>query len=166
MSIIIGIDNGLDGGVVFLSGDGKVLAKYVMPTIGNKINGKRSYVVPEMARMILRHCDEDTKAYLELAQAMPKQGVSSMFSIGFGFGLWQGVLTALAIPFEVVGPRAWQKVMFEGVDKTDTKKASALVANRLSPQTDWKATERCKTQHDGLTDAFCLAEYGRTKIHL
>lgn len=155
--IIIGVDNGLDGGIVGLSLDGKVVINEIMPTIdGEK---KRTYDIPSMVR-VLRGLEVGA-AYLERAQAMPGQGVSSMFSIGYGFGLWQGLMTALEIPFVVVGPKAWQKVIFEGVDKTDTKKASALVAQRLHPEIDWRATERCRTIHDGKTDAYGIAEYGR-----
>lgn len=47
-------------------------------------------------------------AYLEQQSARPKQGVASTFSTGFGFGLWVGLLTALAIPFAIVPPRRWR----------------------------------------------------------
>jgi len=157
---IIGIDNGLDGGIVILGDSGLVVEKHITPVIGVSGKGKRAYDVPGMTR-ILRPYTENTKVFIERAQAMPGQGVSSMFSIGYGYGLWTGILTALAIPFEVVGPRTWQGQMFAGINKTDTKRASAVVASRLSPQTDWRANEKCRVPHDGLTDSYCIAEYGR-----
>ena len=95
---------------------------------------------------------------------MPGQGVRSTFSIGFGFGIWQGLLTALQMPFELVSPQRWQREMFAGVNRDDTKAASALVAQRLRPDVDWRATPRCRKPHDGLTDAFCIAEYGRRRL--
>jgi crossover junction endodeoxyribonuclease RuvC len=162
--LIIGIDNGLDGAIIGLNVDGAVVMKEVMPTVGLHQKGKRAYDLPAMA--LLLHGIEDVHVYLERAQAMPGQGVSSTFSIGYGYGAWQGILTALQMPFTIVGPREWQKVMFEGVDKTDTKKASALIARRLQPGTDWRASERARTPHDGLTDAYCIAEYGRRKERL
>lgn len=157
--IIIGIDNGLDGGIVAVDLEGTVVIKEVMPVIDGE---KRAYDIQGMKNIVKGL--EIGMAYLERAQAMPGQGVSSTFSIGYGFGLWQGILSAYNIPFTIVGPRAWQKVMFEGIDKTDTKKASALVCSRLHPSVDWRKNERCRTQHDGLTDAFCIAEYGRRVI--
>lgn len=40
---------------------------------------------------------------------MPKQGVSSCFSIGESFGIVQGVLAALNSTTEIVTPQAWKK---------------------------------------------------------
>lgn len=164
----IGIDNGLDGGVVTLDETGRVIEKHVTPTIGVAGKGKRAYDVPAMMRILQASAPGTalSKAYLERAQAMPGQGVSSMFSIGYGYGLWTALLTAMNIPFEVVGPRTWQGQMFSGMNRDDTKRASALVAARLSPGTDWRANDRCRVPHDGLTDSFCIAEWGRcNSIH-
>lgn len=159
--IVIGIDNGLDGGIVAIASDGLLISS-VTPTLGT---GKRSYDVQHMADTLRDVVDAnaggDCMAFLERAQAMPGQGVSSMFSIGFGFGIWQGLLTALRVPFEIVSPRKWQNEMFVGINRTDTKAASALVAQRLRPDVDWRASPRCRKPHDGLTDAYCIAEYGR-----
>ncbi len=163
----IGIDNGKDGAVVVIDETGRVLEKHVAPVIGD---GKREYDVSAMVRILKPYehslvggltFSDGAFCWLEAAQAMPKQGVSSTFSIGLGYGLWQGILTALGIPFATVRPRIWQDQMFRGINHDDTKKASALIASRLSPDTDWRASDRCKIPHDGLTDAYCIAEYGR-----
>lgn len=74
------------------------------------------------------------------------------------------LLTALCVPFEIVSPRKWQSDMFVGINRNDTKAASALVAQRLRPDVDWRASPRCRKPHDGLTDAFCIAEYGRRRM--
>lgn len=50
-------------------------------------------------------------AYIERAQAMPKQGVRSMFTYGVGFGILLGVLAALDIPWTPVGAAAWKRAM-------------------------------------------------------
>ena len=164
--MIIGIDNGLDGGVSYLDPNGNV-GLDVMPTVGGEGGGKRSYDIQSMVRILNKirtlasgfgwgiHC------YLEHAQAFPGQGVSSMFSVGLGFGLWQGILSALFVPYTLVRPQAWQKVMFEGLDRSDTKKCSALVVSRLYPGTDFRASDKCRKAHEGLTDATCIAAYGK-----
>lgn len=159
--LIIGVDNGLDGAIVALNSTGQVQLREVTPTIGT---GKREFDDREMARILA----SVTSAYaatvfLERAQAMPGQGVSSMFSVGLGYGLWRGIIAAAGVPVEIVSPRAWQSVMFAGVNKDDTKAASAIVASRLSPG-DWRKNERCRVAHDGLTDAYCIAEYGRRQL--
>ena len=165
----IGIDNGLDGGIVVLDGEGKVIERRVMLVL-DEGKGKRAYFVPEMVRILLPYAGSEdgvcgSCAFLERAQAMPKQGVSSTFSIGYGFGLWQGILSSLMIPYRIVSPRTWQDAMFRDLDRTNTKRASALVSSRISPGTDWRGTERSRKPHSGLTDAFCIAEYARIQDH-
>jgi len=161
--VVIGIDNGLDGGLVALSSKGVVWME-VTPTIGK---GKRSFDLSGMRRsLVVLKSDArgDLIVGLERAQAMPGQGVSSTFSTGFGHGLWQGLLVGIGIPFELVSPQKWQRTMFEGINRTDTKAASALVAQRLRPDVDWRASPRCRKSHDGLTDAFCIAEFLRRRL--
>lgn len=156
---VIGIDNGLDGALVCLTP--KDIAKLVMPTLGGG-DTKREYDVDSILGFIL--CYRPDHIFLEKAQAMPGQGVSSMFSIGNGYGIMRGIIGALKIPHTLVHPKTWQKVMFKDVAKTDTKAASVAVCKRLFPQLDWKATERCKKPHDGLTDAALIAAYGMREL--
>ena len=162
--VYIGIDNGLDGAIVVLDAQGRVLRKAVMPTLGQEGKGKREYDEQGIVRILTDWIEHDPTVFLERAQAMPKQGVSSTFSIGKGYGTIRGILAALRFPYEIVGPRDWQKVMFAGVDHSDTKRASAVVAGRLAPDEDWRATDRSRVPHDGQTDAFCIAEHGRRKL--
>ena len=61
---VIGIDNGLSGGIVMVSEEG-VLEKYPMPTI--KVGKKNQYDVNQIARLI-RHLSPD-KLAIEKAQA-------------------------------------------------------------------------------------------------
>ena len=163
--MVAGVDNGLDGGIVRLDHNGRVLKKWVMPVVGRKGDGKRQYDIPAMVA-IARELDDPQlrdQVFIERAQAMPGQGVSSMFSIGYGFGIWQGILTAVGVPFEIVSPQVWQKVIFSGMSAKTPKKESYLVAARLVPEESWLATEKSRVPHDGLTDAFCIAEYGRRR---
>lgn len=153
---ILGIDNGLDGGLVVVD-DGKILAKKVTPTVTVKAS-KREFNAVEIVTFI-RDLKPD-HIFLEKAQAMPGQGVSSMFSIGLGYGLYRGILTALYLPFTLVHPKTWQGLMFRDLPKGDTKAMSYIVCMRLWPKEDWKASERCKKPHDGLTDAAMIAGYG------
>ena len=98
--------------------------------------------------------------YLEKAQAMPKQGVSSVFTYGDHFGQLQGILISLGIPYQLVTPQAWQKTMFAGTATTlKPKKRALIAATRLYPHQDWRAHEGCRVAHDGIVDAALLATY-------
>ncbi len=155
---ILGIDNGLDGGLAILDAAGAILQREVMPTVTVKAS-KREHDESAIVRFL--KASAPGHAFIEKAQPMPEQGVTSTFSIGRGYGLLRGMLSALGIPYTLVHPRTWQKVMFRDQPKTDTKAMSVLIAGRLWPATDWRATGRCKNAHHGLTDAALLAEYGR-----
>ena len=157
---VMGIDNGLDGALVCLNSDGGI-SKLVMPTIESG-TGKREYDVQVIVGFVL--CYRPDHVFLEKAQAMPGQGVSSMFSIGNGYGIMRGIIGALSIPHTLVHPKTWQKVMFKDVPKQDTKAASVKVCKRLFPQLDWKASDRCRKAHDGLTDAALIAAYGMREL--
>jgi len=149
MTVYIGIDPGLNGAVGQLW-EGHTFV-YRTPTI--TVKKRHQCDVQEMTRT-LRRCLEHSSevfAVLEAAHARPGQGVVSMFSFGMGYGMWQGILAALGIPYQLVSPQAWKKVLLRDTDKS--KGAAKLVASRLWP-TLGKLT-------DGEAEALLLAEFGR-----
>lgn len=184
---ILGIDNGLDGGLVLLSDIEldqvkraveaaaqsqmpgpvnqpmwRIQGRLVMPTLNAGTAGRREY---DLATIVdCMNAWKPTHAFIERAHGMPGQGISSTFSIGKGFGIMLGLLAAMKIPTQVVSAQTWQKVMFEGIARDDTKAASLLVAQRLFPGVDWRASAACRKAHHGLTDAALLAEYGRRSL--
>jgi hypothetical protein len=162
-----GIDPGKDGALVIIDGPSFApeIHQFVTPTLGK---GKREYDLQGMRALLCSHALEHV--WIERAQGMRRtvlgrtQGVSSTFSIGAGFGMWLGLLAGLRIPFDVVSSQVWQKAMFLGVSGSDTKAKAAIVAQRLHPHVPWTRTSRCTTFHEGLVDAFCIAEYGRRQM--
>ncbi len=162
--IYIGIDPGLAGGMAQL-GDSVFIDLAVpivdrtttMPTITiKKAKGqKREYDIHAIVEW-LRAIPTDQKccAALELVHSMPKQGVASSFHFGKGFGIIQGILCALNIPYELVTPQRWMKLMLEGRPKG--KGSSIIKVKELFPEMrDLKRTEH------GKADAILLAEYLR-----
>ena len=91
---------------------------------------------------------------------MPEQGVTSTFSMGHGLGLWEGILSALGVPYQMVTPQAWKKAMMAGQEKE--KDASRQVAMRLFPSTIPKLSLK---KHHGRSDALLIAEYLRRQHH-
>ena len=163
MSIFCGIDNGIGGGLAFYDSEKNVLEAMPMPIVSvKKAKGnKNEYSIAEIVGILTSR--PITFAVIERAQAFPGQGVVSMFNIGRGFGIMEGMLAALEIPYMVVHSKTWQKKMFEGVAHTDTKQASVLVAQRLFPGVKFVGSDRATKLHNGMTDAALMAYYG-TKI--
>jgi crossover junction endodeoxyribonuclease RuvC len=86
----------------------------------------------------------------EQVHAMPKQGVTSVFSFGRSRGVVEGVIAALELPSLAVPPSRWKRDLGVTADKT----ACRAVASRLLP-----AGASCWTlkRDDGLAEAALLA---------
>lgn len=96
---------------------------------------------------------------VEKVHAMPKQGVRSMFSFGQRLGEIEGVLQTLAIPYELVRPREWQKNA--GIPVKSTKHVIADILLKLYPTVDLYGPRGALK--DGRSDALGLAHYIRVK---
>ncbi len=96
--------------------------------------------------------------FIEKVHAMPKQGVSSTFKFGMGYGLVIGVCEALGIPYRLVTPQAWKKVVLAGTAKD--KDAAVSFVRRAYPGVDLIPGKK-RVPHDGIADAMCIAEFGR-----
>lgn len=161
VTLFLGIDPGLQGGMCFINepipGTIHNIDVRATPTIGDK-----DYDVQEMKNLITRYESQDIFATIETQIALPGQGLTSTLQTGKGFGILIGLLAGLGVPYQIVGAQQWQKKIFTGVPaKLDTKDKSIIVAKRLFPHLDFRRTERSTKAHDGLTDACCIAEYGR-----
>ena len=146
--MIVGIDPGKAGGIAAIDHD--AAHAIPMPVIGKEIDGH------ELAA-VLRNLSPDT-VIIEKSQAMPGQGVTSMFNYGAGFGRLLGVCEALGIPYRLVTPQAWKKTVLAGTAKD--KDAAVAFVRRAYPSIDL-TPGRKRVPHDGMADAVCLAEYGR-----
>jgi hypothetical protein len=140
---ILGIDPGVTGGIACLYPDGTIVAEDI-PTAGGCVD------VDTLARRIRELAPR--LAIIEKAQAMPKQGVVSVFRYGAAFGALCAVTAICEISTHLVSPRKW-KTHF-GLD-ADKEKSRAL-AIRLWPGAGCFAR---KKDH-GRSEAALLARYG------
>ena len=145
--IYIGIDPGKNGGIAILSD--------TIPDVTVRVFSEDELL--HICKTFRKTFNEDCKCVLEKVNAMPGQGVVSMFNFGQNYGFIQGVLKAYSIPFELVTPQKWKKEF----SCTSDKNTSIEVCKRLFPNVNLKATERCKKDHDGIAEALLIAEYGR-----
>ena len=93
-------------------------------------------------------------AVIEQVHAMPGQGVVSMFNFGKNYGWYQGLLTALRIPYALVTPATWKKGVVFPTDGATPKERSLTVARRMFPKANLKAKS-----HHNRADALLLARY-------
>ena len=164
---IIGIDPGKTGAMAIYS---RSWAVHDCPTVEIK-SGKTKKEVADptlmaaLMREVVQSFDHlegqgDIHVFIEKVHAMPKQGVSSSFNFGMGYGAWHGIIAAMQLPVTFVTPQAWMKVMLQGMAKGD-KQAGRLRALQLFP---YLAEELKLKKHDGRGDALCIGEYGRRTL--
>jgi crossover junction endodeoxyribonuclease RuvC len=157
--VVIGVDPGIKGAVAAINADDMSLLEVVdCPVASNA--GKAIYNTPEMAHTIRRmSLLGDAIVILEQAQSMPGQGVKSMFSTGRSFGIWEGILAALDVPFRTVRPNVWTRKVFAGMPASRGKFRSIQFALQVFPDIEL-TPQRCRTPKDGRADAACLAYFG------
>lgn len=153
--ICAGIDPGLDGAVAILFDHGHLTLK-MAPTLGFK-GSKRDFDLPQMRKLM--HDFAPSLVVIEKVASRPGQGVSSVFRFGEGFGMWQGVLAGLEIPYQLVTPQKWKSSILAGTKKD--KQAAIQVIQRRFPGVSLLATSRSRVPHDGMADAAALALYAR-----
>ena len=83
--------------------------------------------------------------------------------------LFKTIFTLTGVPFMEVEARTWQKKVFEDLGiqykktkdekKKATKIASIQAAKQLFPEFNFKASEKCRTDHDGMTDSSLIAYF-------
>lgn len=151
MKCVLGIDPGQTGGLAAIMGE--QVAVWPMPLAGKDID------LGEVAR-IMRSCVPDV-VVIEKVHAMPKQGVSSTFKFGEGYGGIKGVAAALHLRIELVTPQAWQKLILSGT--TRDKDAAVAYVRRAYPSAEL-VRKGCRIPHSGVADALCIAEYGRRAL--
>lgn len=160
--MIIGIDNGLDGGLVAISKcTGAVIDKTIMPTFHR--SGKREIDSRGTYDWIMfLNPGPDFLVAIEepLHHAKSSQAVRSM---GISFGKLLGMCENRNWGHCLVSVHKWQKKMLGNVPKGTTKEAAAWKAECLAPDERWQKSKRATKPHDGMVDAFLIARYIRGK---
>jgi crossover junction endodeoxyribonuclease RuvC len=149
---VLGIDVGLNGAIALIA-DGKLLEVHDMPTVTLERNNKTKRMVNAQALSLIIRGAKANAAYLERLNAMPGQGVTSMFSMGQSLGVVLGILAACEVPTTTIPPRTWQKAL----DVPQGKDGSRYRAAQLFPE---HADMFSRVKDDGRSDAVLIAAYG------
>lgn len=164
----IGFDFGKKGGLAVLK-NGKPYFSCRMPVVGSEIDIKKILSILQTLKK------KEGRHHLILENAagaygLGKKQACSMFEQA---GICKTACIALGIPYTAITARKWQGFMFkdtklvyktvDGKKKLDTKKTALILAKKLFPQETFLATKRSRVPHDGIVDAYVLAEYGRRR---
>ena len=108
--IVFGFDPGISGAISVLENK-KIIEIFDMPTMIDGKKNKRQVNGAQLAHIIKEKLDNEKEiaVVVEHVNAMPGQGVTSMFNFGQSFGVIKGVCSALSLPIYFVRPTKWKK---------------------------------------------------------
>tara|TARA_S200000501_G_scaffold270836_1_gene254589 strand:- start:175 stop:600 length:426 start_codon:yes stop_codon:yes gene_type:complete len=124
---IIGIDPGLSGAIAVMKNN-KVLNIFEIPVMSEGKKNKRQLNSAQLVRLLKDNIkdEEEVSVIVEQVNAMPGQGVTSMFNFGQTFGAIKGICAALSLPIFFVRPSKWKK-HFELINSSkDSSRTKAI----------------------------------------
>ena len=152
--IIFGIDPGVSGAISVLENK-KVIEVFDMPTMIDGKKSKRQVNGAQVTNIIKEKLDENKEiiVVVEQVNAMPGQGVTSMFNFGQSFGVIKGISSALSLPIYFVRPMKWKKHF--NLIKTN-KDASRTKVIEVYPEISSKLSRK---KDSNKADAILIARY-------
>ena len=139
---VIGIDPGLSGGIAILQ-EKRVLGLFDMPVMSEGKKNKRQLNSAQLVNILKENIEtkDEIAVVVEQVNAMPGQGVTSMFNFGQTFGAIKGVCAALKLPIFFVRPSKWKK-HFELINSSKDASRTKVIemypslSNQLSKKKD------------------------------
>ena len=151
---IIGIDPGLSGAIAVLN-NSKIEEIFNMPVMADGKKNKRQLNSAQLVKLIKGFIEkgEETIVAVEQVNAMPGQGVTSMFNFGQTFGAIKGICAALELPIFFVRPAKWKK-HFDLINSS--KDSSRTKAIEMYPQF---SDQLSKKKDVNKSDAILIARF-------
>ena len=151
---ILGIDPGLSGAIAILEKK-KVLNLFDMPVMAEGKKNKKQLNSAQLVNIIKENSvgGEEIVVVVEQVNAMPGQGVTSMFNFGQTFGAIKGVCAALNLPIFFVRPSRWKKY-FELINSS--KDSSRTKVIEMYPSL---SSQLAKKKDVNKSDAILIARY-------
>ena len=152
--IIFGIDPGVSGAISVLENK-KIIEIFDMPTMIDGKKNKKQVNGSQVTNIIKERIKEGKEivVVVEHVNAMPGQGVTSMFNFGQSFGVIKGVCSALSLPIYFVRPTKWKK--YFNLIKTN-KDASRTKVIEVYPEISGKLSRK---KDSNKADAILIARY-------
>ena len=151
---IFGIDPGLAGAIAILE-EKKIIDVIDLPTMSDGKKNKKQLNSAHLSQYISNNIKDINKTVVVVEQvnAMPGQGVTSMFNFGQPFGAIKGISATLKLPIFFVRPSKWKK-HFELINSS--KDASRTKAIEMYPS---YAEKLSRKKDVNKSDAILIARY-------
>lgn len=149
VELVIGVDPGKSGAIAVLDRQGRLYDVHDMPVVGPIISAAL------LSEVVHNYIDPLSlppygTAVIEDVHAMPKQGVSSVFSFGRALGVVEGVMAGEGLALVYVSPAKWKKAMGLSADKGVSRR-------RAIEQWPHMAKSFARVKDDGRAEAALIA---------
>lgn len=157
-TVVVGIDNGISGGLVAIGQLGHVMAMTTMPCKRERKNNEIDIceVWRWMTSNFLPHA-----ATIVIEEPGGSKSAQAARSMAGSFHALRALCEIKHLKWHRITPQSWQKELLGKIPPGETKPRALALAKTLWPDEPFLATPRCKVPHDGLVDAALIAEYGR-----
>ena len=152
--IIIGIDPGINGAISIIENK-KIIEVYDTPTMIDGKKNKRQINGAQVTNIFKERLngEKEVVVVVEHVNAMPGQGVTSMFNFGQSFGILKGICSAMHLPVYYVRPAKWKKY-FNLINSE--KDASRTRAIEIFP---YFSSQLSKKKDNNKADAILIASF-------
>jgi len=173
----IGVDQGLSGGLCWLTGLLPTDPQHVitMPTrkaVGSNRPDTRK--LKDWVGNLIREYGMPDIVVIERTQAMGsrkegggqsggQQSPKSLVTQGFNAGIIVCLFEFMDLPIEEPAPQTWKAAVLKGFGKKD-KDAMITVCRQRFPQLALRSGPQAKKDHDGMADAVGLALFGQYRV--
>lgn len=168
---IVGIDPGVSGGLAYINLETKEIEAIRMPTRlikGYEIEKgvlrptQRTTINTSVILEFLQRTSPDV-VFMELVNYKHTDGKLAIMSSGINKGGVMAAIEMLSIPVITVYSQTWQKLVFGRAARgeKDELKQEAINYTKLHYPTVDLQPGLCRTDQDGISDAVCIAEFGR-----
>jgi crossover junction endodeoxyribonuclease RuvC len=155
LSVILGLDIGINGAVAQLTPSGDLIDVLDMPCLSDGPSGRRAVNAPLLAEIIAQ--SHATGAFVEYVGARPGEGPMGAFSFGRSRGVVEGVMAALGVPVAFLTPPTWKRLVGIAPGKDEAKTRARSEAIRRWPA---KAALFARVKDDGRAEAALIAIAG------
>lgn len=164
--LIVGADPGFTGAIAFLDPHTMGITVHDMPVVA-QTKGKTTINLWGLAELLDRYDTGVKIAMIEKVHAMPRQGVSSSFLFGEGYGALQMACAGHGYEMHYAVPSVWKKHFGLIFPKGATDKVVADASRGLALQRFPSLSEDLKRAKDhGRAEAALLALYAMEKLSL
>lgn len=159
MSMYIGIDNGVTGGICAISDSSSVIALCRMPV--KKARSANEVDIRALHLWLSAATGENlSNAVYIIEEPGGSKSASAAKSMAGSFHAIRAFFETKFLRYERITPQRWQKSLLPGCKPGETKKRALSRALELWPEETF-IPDGCRTPHDGIIDAALIAEYGR-----